>query len=1150
MKPSSFSHQRVSQAKRLQLSVGRFGGVDLTSGSFSMSDHRASDMLNLVRRDGALQKRRGLEQTFQAQAQAYHAYPDDGSSAAKTNGTAIHGMWRFEAEDGEEHVIAHIGKLLFEVSGFDRDELTAEPLSMGTRGGYATPICIELLDEAVDAFVGKRMLWVLGGTRYCRVRFTADDGAIMEAVDESGDIFEPTTTIGITPTGAIDATREKLDSPNLVTEWRKNGLVGGRFPGISGPFREYVLDAPIVMRASSDSEGMRVSINESSAVSGVSQYDGSNSWPEYFSRYLSRRPSPQYQSSAERYFAPDYAIYGKLRVEIKDASSLSRLKGLWLTEGKRTSQIDLVGSDGYFRIFVEWHSYISNQDVVSRVDEFTLDDWIGRFGSGGPFNAYYEGGSDMDEAPSSGSDLLALTLKAEVQNPAYYNGATVTQAGADGVIEVRFVSDYESLGEIGCCLRQMSSAVISDQNGDSMGEIPAHSFIMIDESVKDDLDASEMRYGLATINTVALADGRLIHYATIQASDPSDTNVYGPYRAFGYIASESISVYSSGTDYSMKTSKAILFSDAIPPIEGQSNVEIRFPVYDPDSADLINKCRFGILFGNQNARNRLFVSGNPDHGNKDWHTGAAYKAPGVDEDGDFSYFPDDSYCVYGETDNSVCGYSIVSNDRLLVLKTESDKETTVYFRTPQMVLAASESGNASLGPSNDVLYKEEFAVVKGNNSVAAISHKAIANLNGDAMFVSSTNQVMGLDLQGMVGDSQRYASTRSLWIDGYLRGKDLSSSVLWSDGTMMVLATDDLAFVTDFESVSDGQYEWNPIDLRKATCFLKVGGVLHIADSFGAIRRVTDSFADSDKTFIETGLTVKDDQELVVWTGSIPEKEEGEKLLFQPIEKSQGHLYARVFSIPQYDDDGSEAMKLSSTIGDLASVYLKGIISGFTDPCRIEITDDWKVNLMTSSGGAEYAIVQDLFNTGLYGGQLLIRLDGEYEMSDIDRDAGTFKLLWDDGSVINLADYGDQTGDIAIKGRIVRRKPVRAFLITKPFTMGTMEHVKTVWSWTIANDSGIPSEMEVCQVTNKIPSERMRTLTKLGSGAFGLDLSDLSFLKVDLDKSEGPRMYARKTVLSGVRYLCIGMRNYSDTNMVVGPMAITYTIPFPNYESD
>ena len=205
---------------------------------------------------------------------------------------------------------------------------------------------------------------------------------------------------------------------------------------------------------------------------------------------------------------------------------------------------------------------------------------------------------------------------------------------------------------------------------------------------------------------------------------------------------------------------------------------------------------------------------------------------------------------------------------------------------------------------------------------------------------------------------------------------------------------------------------------------------------------------------------------------------------------------------------------------------------------------------MTSSGGAEYAIVQDLFNTGLYGGQLLIRLDGEYEMSDIDRDAGTFKLLWDDGSVINLADYGDQTGDIAIKGRIVRRKPVRAFLITKPFTMGTMEHVKTVWSWTIANDSGIPSEMEVCQVTNKIPSERMRTLTKLGSGAFGLDLSDLSFLKVDLDKSEGPRMYARKTVLSGVRYLCIGMRNYSDTNMVVGPMAITYTIPFPNYESD
>ena len=170
--------------------------------------------------------------------------------------------------------------------------------------------------------------------------------------------------------------------------------------------------------------------------------------------------------------------------------------------------------------------------------------------------------------------------------------------------------------------------------------------------------------------------------------------------------------------------KVVMFNDYLPPIEGSPNQTINFPCYRESNANLINKCRIGILFGSNNATNRLFVSGNPDVPNADWHT-SEINTTNVDGEilktnGDFSYFANESIMYYGETDNAVIGYDIVSNDKLLVLKSKSDKEKTVYFRTPTLLRAMDASGNVMTDINGETLYQEEYSLVKGNNSNAGI----------------------------------------------------------------------------------------------------------------------------------------------------------------------------------------------------------------------------------------------------------------------------------------------------------------------------------------------------------------------------------------------------------------------------------------------
>lgn len=647
-----------------------------------------------------------------------------------------------------------------------------------------------------------------------------------------------------------------------------------------------------------------------------------------------------------------------------------------------------------------------------------------------------------------------------------------------------------------------------------------------------------------------------------------------------------------------KNARVILFEDYIPPIDGSNNIEVTYPCYVPGYADKINKCHFGILFGNNNAKNRLFVSGNPDEPNCDWHSGMIDENNIEDEDmlnGNFGYFEDTSWCFYGETDNKVIGYDIVSNDKLLVLKDHSDKETTVYFRTPTLVTAIDGAGTQMSGIDGQALYQEEFSLVKGNNSIAGISPKSILNFNGDSLFLSNDNNLVGLDLQGIIGDNQRYANSRSYFIDEDLKDRDLSKAWLWSDNKYLFLCLEDKTYVTHFETKSENQYEWWAIDVKDIQVVVKVDKTIYFGNSQGEFFKFSDIYDDVKKVFIGAGGGIlasegEGDNTIVVTQQVINQLDENGKYKFSIIPSGRedtSYMYYSIGNISNVKggnldfyvnlthnalellclrngvENYDEQKRFSSFIREGKNVYLNHIQSESMIGCAVgsDLATYYRKYYLKRyvpdslhEGGDLYKLYDAETNTEvtmseLYRAVLCYRLDEEYDVVEIDKTNYSFKLHLE-GEELDLVRYADQLYSRAFQAEIKSYEPVPAFYITKPYTLGDLNYFKTIWQYTLTNDTNIPSELELTYASNKIPYESTKTLAKISVDKFSFSLDSFDFRKVDFDKNVTPRTYTNSRILPRQKFICFGFRNYNNTNSVLSSMSIIYSIPHASYSGD
>lgn len=610
------------------------------------------------------------------------------------------------------------------------------------------------------------------------------------------------------------------------------------------------------------------------------------------------------------------------------------------------------------------------------------------------------------------------------------------------------------------------------------------------------------------------------------------------------------------------SSKVVFIRDFKHPKVPVDNAIVKFPCYVEGNADKINKATFGILFGSGNYNNRLFVSGNSDYPNIDWHTSDITGAYNDEVDNEsvnnLTYFTDLSEQSYGSSDNKVIGYDIVSDDKLIVLKSKSDKEKTIYFRTPTY----KEEDNG--------LVNEVFTTIKGNNSVSGVNPHSIINFNGDTLFVDSDNTIQGLDLTGIVGDTQRYANSRSLLIDRALARHDLSNSILWSNQKYLYLTIDNVGtFVTHYKTKGDGQYEWWLVNYDNPTCFIEIGNDVYYGNNKGNFFKVVkDSFVDIHKVFIREGqglelAKIKPDQEqIVVNNNLLTNVKVGDTFRHYINEEDyKKNIYKQVCSLGHNSDfdlvvnENNEVVVPSELIGKINekdTYYLNkhsvggSFVLNTTDNEMYKFGDKYKFKFVyvanTLTNEKEITNRAKLYKgnevcdlSKLVEANICKRIEGETEIEKVE--VGLIKLANTD-----IVNYGGQDINIPLfKGEICHRDNVQAYYITSPL-LSNISYKKTLWQFTLSNDSGLKSELHLGIAKNKMPKNAIEDISYSNDG-FNYD--EVDYNSIGFEKIDIPRVFTRYKVLPFLDFVCFAFKNESNTNCVLTSMAITYTIPFP-----
>jgi len=239
-----FNPQSIRAKTRYTTGVYAFKGVDYASQRFSVAQGRALDLMNFIYKDGVAQVRKGYDTIIKFKSESYKNALD--GNTYTNNDLTIHGLWEFKDKFGANHIIAHVGKLLYEVKGIATDNPSVSMIK-SSDGAYP------LVSKKVNAFVGDYNLYILGGIKYLKLEFTQTGYYVIKPVEDSEDAFIPTTTISITEDNSTVGARQSYDGVNLMTQWRKNKCHTGANTTSEKEF-SYTMDSPFVCKSTDEKE--------------------------------------------------------------------------------------------------------------------------------------------------------------------------------------------------------------------------------------------------------------------------------------------------------------------------------------------------------------------------------------------------------------------------------------------------------------------------------------------------------------------------------------------------------------------------------------------------------------------------------------------------------------------------------------------------------------------------------------------------------------------------------------------------------------------------------------------------------------------------------------------------------------------------------
>lgn len=264
---------------------------------------------------------------------------------------------------------------------------------------------------------------------------------------------------------------------------------------------------------------------------------------------------------------------------------------------------------------------------------------------------------------------------------------------------------------------------------------------------------------------------------------------------------------------------------------GIDNIRVTFTSKEhPADPSQIKKCNICTQYGYFND-NRIFITGNPDHKNRDY-------ACGVD---DPTYWEINQWTDIGSDNTAIMGY-LHYGDALAIIKQDDNQDAEIYIRT-----AVVQSDNSIL-----------FPVQQGVKGVGAISKSGFASLRDDALFYAREGvfAVAGTD-----ASQQRTVQNRSFFVDNRMREeehKENAAMAVWNNRLLVCFPNSSHCYVADARMQTGFNesfvYEWFYWDNIPASIFIEFDGKLFFGTTDGRLCRFNEDW--SSMTKYTDGLTL------------------------------------------------------------------------------------------------------------------------------------------------------------------------------------------------------------------------------------------------------------------------------------------------------
>lgn len=617
-------------------------------------------------------------------------------------------------------------------------------------------------------------------------------------------------------------------------------------------------------------------------------------------------------------------------------------------------------------------------------------------------------------------------------------------------------------------------------------------------------------------------------------------------------------VLESGTDYTISNDgKLTLLSNQEPLIDGQANILVKFKPNKTNNewAEIQSKithCTFGTMFG-YNEEQQLFVSGNPDYPNYDWHTSTrAITREDYDltEYEDLTYFSDLSYSKVGNPNNSVTGYTLLNDNNLAIHKSENPFESSLWIRNSYLESKKDINGNYILDNNGNTYQGVQYSMVSSANGEGCLNHNCCKNLNGDKLFLSPSG-LYSIILDSNIKSNERYATLRSKLINNQLLKEDLNeaTSLVWKG--KYYLAINNHIYVCDSNFLyENGDYEWWYFELDEEIninlLFIK-NNKLWIGAKNGAMLSIGNDEYDengnlnnfySDIMFERVSATVLLDEEEI----------SSQKIVFGLTtynnfdyvniidDDNSNYVYQKLATITYQNYIESEIIFSNDDYNNQIFYNHSATVKLFYDG---ELKQD-NYYLRESNSNAGRFILFKMIGDNLEPfiatedvGEVIIykKLDGKYNIEYVEGEEQTFRLLTPNGnSYIDI--YTESNASLSMIAYKI--KPVVAVWWTPVIDLGSALYSKKVTNLTVVPNAYGDGEVKFGYITRKDYS----IFQTQGINIFDLSTFDLRYFS--LDPNNFSKAYNKKLNISDVNFIQFVITSDNDRECSVNEFMITY----------